>query len=210
MALPVWSGWLLSGLFGVTLLACVARWRALGDSRTASACGHDDRWGAASHALMAAAMAVMLAPMPGPVPRPVWGALFALAALAFAVRAVRGAAPTDADAARRRSVRLHHVVASLGMLLMATLPGHGAGHPHTAAAPGMAGTLTVTLASGLGLYFVLRACWLVREVVVAAAPQPSGAGGAATAHFALRPRVVASCELPMCAAMGYLMVTVAG
>lgn len=207
MALPVWSGWLLSGLFGLTLLACLTRWRQIGRSGDQEAsCGHDDRWGAAAHAVMAGAMMVMLAPMPDPIPRPVWVTVFGLAALTFAVRAGLTGAPHDRHAAGRRSVRLHHLAASLGMLLMAAMPVHGSGHAHAVGA-GFTGTLTVSLASGLGLYFLLRAFWLVREVAVAPAA-PSG--GTAVMHFSLRPRVVAGCELLMCAAMSYMLVAAAG
>ena len=127
MGLPVWSRWLLSAMFAATLLVCVSRWLLIRRFPGPTGCGHDDRWGAAAHAVMAGAMMLMLAPLPDLVPAAVWLVVFGLGTLVFAIRAARAGAPTDSAASGRRSARLHHLMASLGMLLMAVAPAHGTG-----------------------------------------------------------------------------------
>ncbi|MGH3624659.1 MAG: DUF5134 domain-containing protein [Sciscionella sp.] len=238
MDFPVWSRWLLSLLFTLTLLTCLLRWRLANQPGVvvSDSCAADGRVGIVTHALMATGMLLMFAPAGDPVPRPLWIAVFAVFAAGFAVSAARTGPLVDRTTEHRRSLRLQQLMACVGMAFMAAaMPAnpylaptgthdHGGptvagttqnptqnlgGHLHAA---GFAGTVSIWLASGFALYFLARTCWLARAAIVpqrAMALVGSTMAGSSTKLVA-SPRFTAGYELLLNLGMGVMMLSLVG
>lgn len=235
LGFPVWSRWLLSGLFTLSLLTCLMRLRVANrrGSVATDSCAADGRYGIAAHLLMATGMLLMFAPAGDPVPQSFWIAVFALFAAGFAIGAARSGPLVDQLAAKRRSIRLQQVMACVGMAFMAAvMPTNPyvaslADHDHSGSAPvsptsdvtpasdvtqhlhpaGFAGTMSTWLASGFALYFLVRTCWLARAAIV---PARQVATAGASSGIITSPRFTASYELLMNLGMGVMMLSLVG
>ncbi len=208
MGTPNWLAYSLAGLMIATSAYCAMR---LVVARVGRYVSHRDV--DSVHVLMGVAMAGMFVPSLDPAGHRLWELVFALAIVWFAVSAVK------TGAWRRRQARGHelsHVVICGAMIYMlaavsastSEASGHGhdimsamAGHP--LGSPVVVSFLTVFLlgyvvlcADRLGLVVTPRALALVGEGNKAAAARPF-----------LAPRLASCCEIAMCTAMAFMLVT---
>jgi hypothetical protein len=187
MAGPSWLATLLAAVMIATAMYCAGRlaaarlWRRFTEVEADSV-----------HVVMGVAMAGMLLPGLSPLPATAWEAVFAVAAVWFAYRAVRSRPRQHAVASRWRcSHPVPHLVESVAMIYMlAVLPGSWPGWSGQAMAmPGMgggqvgAGGSLSALAVILALFMIGYVLWTADQLTALVRARAVAASGAVRGQF---------------------------
>jgi Domain of unknown function (DUF5134) len=187
MAGPSWLATLLAAVMIATAMYCAGRlaaarlWRRFTEVEADSV-----------HVVMGVAMAGMLLPGLSPLPATAWEAVFAVAAVWFAYRAVRSRPRQRAVASRWRcSHPVPHLVESVAMIYMlAVLPGSWPGWSGQAMAmPGMgggqagAGGSLSALAVILALFMIGYVLWTADQLTALVHARAVATSGAVRGQF---------------------------